>query len=99
MKEGHPARSGGWPASGEELLLGGSEYLCFGAAIKGELVPLFTHEYSPPGAPVLFGTENDQFLSAPFARKDDLLLWKTLHLYAPPFRLSWGHRVRRRDFG
>jgi hypothetical protein len=62
-------------------------------------VPLFTHEYGAPGAPVLFGTENNQLLSAPFARKDDLLLWKTLHLYAPPFRLSWGQRVRRRDFG
>jgi len=47
------------PASAEELLLGGSEYLCFGATIKGELVPLFAHEYGAPGAPVLFGAEND----------------------------------------
>ena len=64
--------------------LGGSENLVVGTAVEGELVPLLAHEYGAPRAPVLFGTENDQLLFALFARKDDLLLWKTLHLYAPP---------------
>ncbi len=68
------------PTSEEELLLGGSEYLCFGAAIEGELVPLFAHEYGAPGAPVLFGAENDQPLSTLFAHKDDLLRGRTLRL-------------------
>ena len=69
-------------ASREEL--GGSEHLVVGVAIEGELVPLLAHEYGAPRAPVLFGTENDQVLSALFARKDDLLLRRTLHLYTPP---------------
>ena len=64
--------------------LGGSEHLVVGVAIKGELVPLLAHENGAPRAPVLFGTENDQLLSTLFARKDDLLLWRTLHLYTPP---------------
>jgi hypothetical protein len=72
VNEGHVRAPGA--RKREELLLGGSEYLCFGVAIEGELVSLFAHEYSAPGAPVLFGTENNQLLSATFARKDDLLL-------------------------
>jgi hypothetical protein len=79
----------GRSASEEEVRLGGSAYLGFGAAAEGEFVPLFAHEYSSPRAPVLFGTENDQLLSAPFTRKDDLLLWKTLHLYVLPFASLW----------
>jgi hypothetical protein len=67
-----------------ERLLGGSEYLLFSAAIEGELVPLFAHEYCTSGAPVFFGSEKDHLLFALFARKDALLLWKTLHVYAPP---------------
>jgi hypothetical protein len=70
---------------GEELLLGGGEDLFVGESVEGELVSLFAHEYCASGAPVLFGTEDNQLLSATFARKDDLLLlWKMLHLYAPP---------------
>ena len=64
--------------------LGGSEHLVVGTAVEGELVPLFAHEYCTSGAPIFFGTENDQLLCALFARKDDLLLWKTLHVNAPP---------------
>jgi len=64
--------------------LGNGKDLFVGEAIEGKLVSLFAREYGAPGAPVLFGTENNQLLSALFARKDDLLLWKTLHLYAPP---------------
>ena len=75
----------GGTASEEEVLLGGSEHLCFGAAVEGEFVPLFAHEYSSPRAPVLFGSEKYYLLCALFARKDALLLlWKTLHVYAPP---------------
>jgi hypothetical protein len=44
------------PASREELLLGGGEDLFVRKIIEGELVPAFAHEYSVPGAPVLFGT-------------------------------------------
>ena len=40
-------RSGG-TASEEKVLLGGSEHLYFGAAVEGEFVPLFAHEYSSP---------------------------------------------------
>ena len=64
--------------------LGGSEDLFVSVAIEGELVPLLAHEYGAPRAPIFFGTENDQLLCALFARKDDLLLWRTLHLYKPP---------------
>ena len=64
--------------------LGGSEDLFVGVAIEGELVPLFAHEYGAPRAPIFFRAENDQLLFALFARNDDLLLWKTLHLYKPP---------------
>src|SRR5215203_3168798 len=70
--------------------LGNGKDLFVGEAIEGKLVSLFAREYGAPGAPVLFGTENNQLLSALFARKDDLLLWKTLHLYAPPFASLWG---------
>lgn len=74
---------------GEELLLGGGEDLFVGETVEGELVPLFACEYGASGAPVLFGAENDQLLSALFALKGDLLLWKMLHVYAPPYPL-WG---------
>ncbi len=40
--------TGGTASEEEEVLLGGSEHLCFGAAVEGELVPLFAHEYSSP---------------------------------------------------
>src|SRR5918994_6417453 len=75
------------PATARERgeVLGGSEYLLFSAAVEGELVPLFAHEYCTPGAPVFFGSEKDHLLFALFARKDELLLWKTLHVYAPPW--------------
>src|SRR5918998_4409495 len=71
--------------------LGGGEDLFVGESVEGELVPLFAREYGASGAPVLFGTEDNQLLSALFARKDDLLLWKMLHLYAPPKPL-WASR-------
>jgi hypothetical protein len=64
-------------ASGEEL--GGGENLFVGAAVEGELVPITTREHGVPGAPVLFGTENNQLLSAILACEDDLLLERTLH--------------------
>jgi hypothetical protein len=67
-----------------EKLLGGSEYLFFSASVEGELVPLFAHKYCTPRAPFFFGSEKDHLLFALFARKDALLLWKTLHVYAPP---------------
>ena len=57
-----------------EKLLGGSEYLFFSAAVEGELVPLFAHEYCTPRAPFFFGSEKDHHLFALFARKDALLL-------------------------
>jgi hypothetical protein len=58
-------------------------------------VPLFAREYGAPRAPVLLGTKDNQLLSALFARKDDLLLWKMLHVYAPPSPPTFlGHQVR-----
>ncbi len=56
---------------GEEL--GGSEDLCIGTAVEGELLATFTLEDGAPGAPVLFGCEKNQLLLALFAREDDLL--------------------------
>jgi len=67
--------------------LRGSEDLFVGAAIEGDLVPTFAHKYGAPGAPVLFGAEKDQLLSAIFAREDHLL-GRTQHVctsFAP-----WG---------
>jgi hypothetical protein len=63
--------------SGEEL--GGGENLFVGAAVEGELVTVSAQEHGVPGAPVLFGTENNQLLSTIFTREDDLLLKRTLH--------------------
>jgi hypothetical protein len=68
---------GGRQASGEEL--GGGEDLFVGAAVEGESVPVSAHEYGVSGAPILFGTEENQLLSTIFAREDDLLLERTLH--------------------
>jgi hypothetical protein len=56
---------------GEEL--GGDEYLFVSTPLEGELVPLFAHEYSSSGAPVLYRSGKDQLLLALFAREDDLL--------------------------
>ena len=55
-------------------------------------MPAFAHEYSASGAPVLFGTEKDQFLLALFTREDDLL-GRTLHVYTSFAPLE--HRIRR----
>jgi hypothetical protein len=63
-----------------ERLLGGSEYLLFSAAVEGELVPLFAHEYCTPGAPVFFGSEKDHLLFALFAHKDDRLRRRKFHV-------------------
>ena len=67
------------PVRGERLL-GGSEYLLFSAAVEGELVPLFAHEYCTPGAPVFFGSEKDHLLFALFAHKDDRLRRRKFHV-------------------
>ena len=68
-------------ANSEELLLGGGgENLLVSTAVEGELVPTLAHEYRAPRAPLLFGAQNDQLLFAPFARKDDLLARRTLHV-------------------
>jgi hypothetical protein len=58
-------------ASGEEL--GGGEHLFVGAAVEGELVAIVAREHSVSGAPVLFGTKENQLLSAILASEDDLL--------------------------
>jgi hypothetical protein len=69
------------PASREGLLLGGGEDLFVGAAVEGELVSAFAHEYGAPGTPLFYGAEYDHLLSALFAHKDDLLRRRTLHVY------------------
>jgi hypothetical protein len=63
------------------ISIGGGEDLFVGMILESELMARFTQEYGVPGAPVLFGAQNDQLLSALFARKDDLLFGITLHVY------------------
>jgi hypothetical protein len=62
------------------ISVGGSEGLFVGLALESELMASFAHEDSVPGAPILFGAQQDQLLSALFAGKDDLLRI-TLHVY------------------
>jgi hypothetical protein len=62
------------------ISIGGDEDLLVGMILQSELVARFTHEYGVPGAPVLFGAQNDQLLSALFARKYDLLHGIKLHV-------------------
>jgi hypothetical protein len=62
------------------ISVGGGEELFVGMILKSELVARFTHEYGVPGAPVLFGAQHDQLLSALFARKDDLVHGIKLHV-------------------
>jgi hypothetical protein len=70
------------------ISIGGDEDLLVGMILQSELVARFTHEYGVPGAPVLFRAQNDQLLSALFARKDNLLHEIKLHVYllGPFFR-------------
>jgi hypothetical protein len=42
-------------------------------------VPVSASEHGVSSAPVLFWAQKDQFLSAIFAREDDLVLERTLH--------------------
>jgi hypothetical protein len=77
VEEGHPRFDDGRQASREGL--GGSEDLFVSAAVYGELVPVSARKYCVPGAPVLFGTEKNQLLSAIFAREDDPLLERIPH--------------------
>jgi hypothetical protein len=55
-------------------------------------VTLLAHEYSVPGAPVLFEPEKDQLLFTLFAGKDELLrrILHSLYTSVVPF----GDRVR-----
>lgn len=53
---------------------------------------IFALEHGTPGAPVLFGAEKNQLLSAIDARENDLLLGRALHVYTPFAPL--GPRVR-----
>src|SRR4051812_8218565 len=62
------------------ISIGGDEDLLVGMILESELVARLTHKYGVPGAPVLFRAQNDQLLSALFARKDDLLHEIKLHV-------------------
>ena len=70
-EEGYIRVCDGRQASGEEL--GGGEDLFIGAAVKGELVSVAAHEHGVPGAPILFGTKNNQLLFAILTTEDELL--------------------------
>ena len=82
--------------SGKEL--GGSEDLFVGVTVEGELLATFTLEDGASGAPILFGAEKDQLLLALFAREDDLLGRRTLHVVYTSFA-PLEHRIRRGGLG
>jgi hypothetical protein len=63
------------------ISVGGSkDLLLVGMILESELMTRCAHEYGVPGAPVLFGAQNNQLLCALFADKDDSL-GITLHVY------------------
>jgi hypothetical protein len=48
--------------------LGGGEDFFVGTAVEGEPLPAFAPEDGVPGAPVLFGAQEDSLFSAPFTQ-------------------------------
>jgi hypothetical protein len=60
-------------------VLRGDEDLFVGTPVEGEPVPVPAHEHGPPSTPILLRAKEHQLLSAIFARKDALLLERSLH--------------------
>jgi hypothetical protein len=78
-------------AQGEKLR--GYGDLFVGTAVEGKPVSVLAREHGVPGAPILFWAEDDQLLSAIFAREDALLLERSLHEFTSFARQ--GPRARR----
>lgn len=82
-----------WASDIEVSKLGGGKDFFVGTAVERELLPAFAPEDGAPGAPVLFGAQEDSLFSARFTPKD-YLLERMTHSYS--FRPSQGPRLRSR---